>query len=44
MTITVHNDACMVEGVLYDVDPDDVEQLRAELPLGWHIAEIEGCE
>jgi hypothetical protein len=42
MTITIHNDACMVEGILEDVNPDDVEQLRSELPLGWHIEEVDG--
>lgn len=37
MRVVIMNDADMVEGVLEDVDPDDVEQLRAELPLGWYM-------
>lgn len=41
MTITVHNDACQTEGVLLDVSRDDAEELRAELPLGYHFAEID---
>lgn len=38
MTVTVHNDACNVEGTMHDVSRNDVDQLRGELPIGWHIA------
>lgn len=41
MRLTVHNDACQTEGVLEDVNSADAEELRAELPLGWHFAEMD---
>lgn len=37
MQIVIKNDAGQVEGVLDDVDANDVEQLKAELPTGWWI-------
>jgi hypothetical protein len=37
MRVVVKNDADEIEGVLLDVDPDDVEQLKAELPTGWYV-------
>lgn len=40
--LTVHDDSCQTIHVLNDIDPDDVAQLRAELPIGWHFAEIDG--
>jgi hypothetical protein len=35
--VVIKNDADQVEGVLEDVEPEDVEQLKAELPLGWYV-------
>jgi hypothetical protein len=34
--VKVKNDAGQVE-FMDDVDPDDVEQLKSELPSGWYI-------
>jgi hypothetical protein len=36
MTIIVRDDADNEQAML-DVHPDDIEQLEAELPLGWWV-------
>lgn len=36
MRIKILNDADMVEETL-NVHPDDIAELEAELPLGWHV-------
>jgi hypothetical protein len=35
MRIAIRDDSDEVVGVLEDVDPDDVEELRGTLPQGW---------
>jgi hypothetical protein len=37
MRVVVRNDADQIEAVMEDVDKDDVDQLRSEMPSGWWI-------
>jgi len=37
MTIIVKDDSDYIVGIIHDIDPDDIEQFKAELPLGWYV-------